>query len=733
MQKNIKRNRVIALALAALLAVSALAVGLSGTLAAKADIDVALAQPNTHPTLQAGTQTEIGTVGGRRVTSSDTSVATATISSGDVTVKGVKAGITAISIGSSNGNLMTFAYQIFSNTNISGYTLKQGGEVFLNAANDTAARNSYLTGVTPNANAADTIKWRSLQAEAAQVDENTGKITATGKGATIVIGKFTDQWGVERDIHILVMVGVRNSSLGDLLEWIAKGETILGLPAGDVYTTDSVDDLQNAVDGGKDVAYSADPSEQDIKNAIKEIQDAINGLDKKPGAPSNILGPDGDGNYYRPVGDPPNVYEAVDKDGNSKQPPEYIYDHNTDGDSDPSTGNDNVPAEKDNGLYYVEDPENIWHQVKGDGTLRDEPALWGGADGKPGGGDDKPANKFGNDWWVDRGQNVWQKVDPSKPKGPLGPLTGGGPDRDPSTDPVTEIYEHNNGKFYVGPMGVPGQEYYYGDPPGGDSYLDSTMNGLEGDDVRWYKDSSGNMTTTPPVGDGDPTVVGEDGRILTSDKTGDSEDWIEIARSGGYSLIIRKSYINTYGSHYGEANWQGVSYDANNGGYRGSGAEKAVNNWFKGKAGSGRDNLPLNANLRNFTMYNDSSEDNKVGTVGSQASKTDGFSKPSKYQLGEGNNVAFILSFSEAANFCSVTHEIRGANPQMQPSNANAVANYHKLVKTGEYIMLRSPGDTSNTMGAIWNASGSGDGRAFQHSGIALIYPALWVNSAIFD
>ena len=241
MQKNKKRNRTIALALAAALAVTALAIGLGSTFAAKADIDVVFAQPNTHPTLKVGTQTVIGTVGGRRVTSSDTSVATATISSGDVTATGVKAGITAISIGSSNGNLMTFAYQIFDDANISGYTIKRGAEVYLNGPSNpgktfSLTSNNFVT-TTPAA-ARSTIKWRSLQPGIAEVNVNTGLITAKPnvKGVAIVLGEFTDKWGVDHDLHILVGVGVNlggsdpsNPNLGDLLEWIKRGEDILGL------------------------------------------------------------------------------------------------------------------------------------------------------------------------------------------------------------------------------------------------------------------------------------------------------------------------------------------------------------------------------------------------------------------------------------------------------------------------------------------------------------------------
>ena len=324
-----------------------------------------------------------------------------------------------------------------------------------------------------------------MNADVATVN-SSGSITSKGIGATIIIGSFIDKWGVPRDLHLLVGVGVKlsDSRLSDLLELIKAGEKILG--DGNDYTTDSRSDLADAVDGGKDVVNSNNPSDKAIEDAIKELEDAINGMIKKPTTPQGVIGPDGDGNYYKPVGDPENVYEVVDENGNSKQPPEYVY--NPDGDP-VNKSEENQPAYPKDGFYYVEDPEgsNIYKQVNQDGTLKDSPAIWGGPDGKFGGGDDETVYKYGNDYWKHLGQNVWQKVDKSKPTELDPTLIGGGPDENPATDPVTPIYKHGD-KYYVGPL-PPGTDngYYYGDKQtGGDGKLNSSATDQHSTDDKYY-------------------------------------------------------------------------------------------------------------------------------------------------------------------------------------------------------------------------------------------------------
>ena len=740
-----KKSRTLAIILAAALAVSALAAGLGSTLAAKQDVVEAFSQPNSYPTIEKGTNIVRPATGGRDASSSNTAIATATISGGNVTITGVKAGPVTVVVGSSAGWLLNWPYQIIDSGNLTGYTIKDGAQVHLNGPASPGktfnlAANSYIT--TTPANLLGTITWRSLQENIATIS-SAGLITAkpNAKGVAIIVGTFTDKWGVDRDLHILVGVGVslggsndpNHPDLGDLLEWIKRGEAILDLEP-NPYTDDSLGDLEGAVNGGKGVLDMSNPTEQQIKDAIDGIKNAIEDLELKGGG-GGLLGPDDEGNYYRPVGDPENVYEIVDKDGNPKhQPSQYVY--NEDGDP-VGKKNKNRPAVKgdDNSGYVfrVEDPagSNIWKRVKSDGTLSEDDVIWGGSDGKPGGGDDKPVKKFGGDWWVDMGQNVWRKVN-----GPqsLGPLTGGGPNKNPVTSPGTPIYEED-GKYYIGPLGPNsnGHHYYYGDPKtGGNGLLDSTGSSLYGDDVLYYMGPDGKLTTTPP---GENPDVATGGRELTPDQTGDTVNWIEIATWGSYSLIVRKSYLNVYegSGHYGQHSWQVIHFGANTN-YKGSTLQSRINSWFKTNTTvANGDNLAASARLRSYTMQNDAVD--KLGAGSSLAGMTNAFSKPSSYQVGDGDNVAFALSYTEAASFCSITHDIRPVinNLEMQPSSNAAKANYGRLSIPQEYLYfawLRTPGDISGTAGVL-----DYTGRAFQMyaaSDSGLVYPALWVRSTIF-
>jgi len=236
-----------------------------------------------------------------------------------------------------------------------------------------------------------------------------------------------------------------------------------------------------------------------------------------------------------------------------------------------------------------------------------------------------------------------------------------------------------------------------------------------------------------------PTSV--DGRILPASIAGDTSDWVEIARNGDYSLIVRKNYINLYSGsgHYGDPTWQYCAYSSplvNN--YLNSGCRvrNAINNWFNGRAtGSAVDNLPTNALLRSYTVQNNAA--NTLGTSSNTASLTNGFSKPTTNQVRTGDDVAFALSYSEAAEFLSKTHDVRGMNPQVQPSNANSIINFNKITIPQMYgygMWLRSPGDISYTAGEL-----DYTGRVFQgqidpsgNNERYLVYPALWVESSIF-
>ncbi|MCL1809872.1 MAG: Ig-like domain-containing protein, partial [Clostridiales bacterium] len=311
---------------------------------------------------------------------------------GTVEIQGVNAGVVGVVSGTKNGLVFADMYQITDSRNISAYTLKDAGQVMLAKAGDTA--QAPVT-IMPSSGK---ITWKSLNSAVASVN-STGNITGVSEGAAIIVGEFTDKWGVDRDLHIIAFVGAGSGSIS------GDGDLILG----------------------------------------------------------------GDGNWYKPVGAPPNVYEKVNEDGSSLTPPEYVYN----------------------------------------------------PDGQPGNGNNKPVGKFGSEYWVNMGQNVWRKVE-----GPytLGPLTGGGPNMNPATGPVTPIYE-NNGKYYVGPLGSSGSEYYYGDPAGGNGTLDSTASSTEKDDVIYYKDDNGNMIQKQPA-------------VVTSVIIVDSVETADIGKSYHFTAVV---------------------------------------------------------------------------------------------------------------------------------------------------------------------------------------------------
>ncbi|MCL2654878.1 MAG: FIVAR domain-containing protein [Coriobacteriia bacterium] len=723
------KKRGIAVVAAVVVVIASLAIGINTALAAKADINVTLAQPNSYPVIEKGTTRDITGSGIRDCESGNTAIATAQIVGNLCRVTGVKASAVSIAVGSSAGAASAYSYQISDSTLIGAYTIKSGGEVYFSGPGVTKSSPVMVTAGTQS-----TISWSTLNDQVATVSTN-GAITSTGKGAAIILGTFTDKWGVPRDIHLLVGVGVSlgQSDLSTLLDLIQKGEAILAENP-NPYTTDSLDALQEAVNKGKDVVNSDNPSDASVQDAVKDLQDALSGMEKKPVQPDDVIKGD-DGNYYKPVGDPANVYEEVNQDGSSKNhPPTYVY--NPDG--NPGNGHDR-PAYPAHNFYWVEDPagSNIYKQVNGDGSLKDSPAVWGGGDKVFGTPDDQPVIKMSDgSYWVDKGQNVWQKVtDPTT----LGPLTGGGPNKNPVTSPGTPVYTDSNGKYYIGPIkDANGNDIYYGDPVGGNGLLDSTGSGLEGDDVIWYKNDDGTMTTTPPVGNGNPDVA-TGGRVLPPAKTGDSSSWVEIATSGGYSLIVRANYINVSPTtgHQNDPTWQYLSYGTTNA-YGSSALRNAINAWYAGTAsGSAVDNLTAGARLRSFTVMNNAKT--VLGTDNSaDGGLTNGFSKPTKTKLSYGDDVSFALSSCELANFVSEGYVTVPGGTTTAASSQAAANNYGRITIPQIYMYGmwgRTPGDAADTAGALDNT-----GRTFRFhisstvsSEKGLVYPALWVDSAIFN
>ncbi|MCL2496157.1 MAG: InlB B-repeat-containing protein, partial [Clostridiales bacterium] len=215
-----------------------------------------------------------------------------------------------------------------------------------------------------------------------------------------------------------------------------------------------------------------------------------------------------------------------------------------------------------------------------------------------------------------------------------------------------------------------------------------------------------------------PTAV--NGRVLSTSKSGDSSEWIEIAQNDGYSLILRKDAVQNSG--FGSTSQ-----------YANSTARTNVNNWFNNTLSSG-------ARLRDFTVQH-----NATSQLGSWTNTGSGFSKPSTTAARTGNDVAFLLSFAEAAAFCSTQYASSSTNYTL--SSAAATANFNKLTPISgpqptNHWWLRSSGGLSDRVCTVglggfnnWGTSAM-NGAVNQYqisSNIIKIRPALWVGSGIFD
>jgi len=215
-----------------------------------------------------------------------------------------------------------------------------------------------------------------------------------------------------------------------------------------------------------------------------------------------------------------------------------------------------------------------------------------------------------------------------------------------------------------------------------------------------------------------PTAVF--GRVLATNRSGDSSEWVEIARNGGYSLIVRKDPLQSSGF--------GSSAQ-----YSNSTVRNIVNSWFNNSLSSG-------ARLRDFTVQN-----NALSAVGSWTSTSSGYSRPTTTSARTGNDVAFLLSFAEAAMFCSTQYAPSSTSYVL--SSSEATSNFNKLPHISgpqptNHWWLRSGGGLSDRACTVglggfnsWGTSAM-NGAVNQYqvsSNIIKVRPALWVGSGIFE
>jgi hypothetical protein len=183
-----------------------------------------------------------------------------------------------------------------------------------------------------------------------------------------------------------------------------------------------------------------------------------------------------------------------------------------------------------------------------------------------------------------------------------------------------------------------------------------------------------------------------------------------------------------------EPSYQNIPFGVD-GKYGTSNVRNKINAWFTGAAAATAENLSDNARLRQFTVKNNATQDLGTGPA-SASGRTDGLSKPVNVPDPTGLDVAFALSYGEAASFISTSSTLGGAT---EDSAEAAAANFAKLQTNDgsnpnyDKFWLRSPGTDATDESVL-----SYNGRVFQapvdgSAGGGLIYPALWVRTAIFD
>jgi hypothetical protein len=423
------------------------------------------------------------------------------------------------------------------------------------------------------------------------------------------------------------------------------------------------------------------------------------------------------------------------------------------------------------GKLYADYGDNTFKEISADGTVTGE-FICGGTDRMPGTDDDRDGVIVTESGVKYLGPNPDKSYQKAGPDGLLGTeddeyvwQSDGGADIAPcnETNEPPDVTTVRNVKIEPNPAEVTrGGEMqfsatvYMSDGNPGTSGVTWSVTGTDGgaaissDGLLTAGQSIGVLyVTAVSVEDGDVkaqarvTVVSSiadtvpfDGRILPIEKTGDSVPWIEIAQNGSYSLIVRQRYINvaTQFNARDLPRFQHIQY-GNGSSYEGSSVRANINAWFKGDSDGDADRLPETARMRGYTVRNNAAEMTGTGAGGPDG-VTDSISKPIDQYASTGNDIAFALSYAEAANFASKSYSYNGGAGDSKPV---AVSNWNKLTVPDEVfdyaaVWLRSPGSVVNAAATV-SASGSvyqsfTDGTAEES---AFVQPALWVDSKIFD
>ena len=215
--------------------------------------------------------------------------------------------------------------------------------------------------------------------------------------------------------------------------------------------------------------------------------------------------------------------------------------------------------------------------------------------------------------------------------------------------------------------------------------------------------------------------TGVTGNILPKNKSGDTSDWIEIATNGDYSLILRRDVLSVGYVHFD---------NRNSNVYQTSYVRDVVNNWYN-------KTLPSSARLREFAV-----KSNPLQEIGYYGVTTSGFSKPTVTAAPTGNDVAFLLSFAEAAMFCSNRYgtDYYGRTWATSPTTARsnlALLNNPAVRPANDFWWLRTSDNnffSPKCLCTVGSHITNQPGYVYLSSYGACLYvrPAIWVNTNIF-
>ena len=716
------KYRGIALALCGVVLCACVSVALAGTLAAPGDIDETFEcpYPNSYLKFVIGVPRTFIAIDAYYWNSSDAGILQVVrdpLNYSRATVTALKFGTAAVVPATQGGMTEAYPGYVHDLSNIMRYQLTGGNNGYI--ANVNGGTTTIPISVWDGNNAASDpgkITWVSLDTDVALVNQTTRVVTAMGKdGYAVIRGECTDPWGVVHYILYRVAVGaVPNPN------FTITGVTVSPDPA--------------SVNAGESRAFTASVQSTGSGAPNRVIWEVVGGM------PGTVLTNVTDTQATLVV-DPLEVASTLTLRATSTADPKVFKNVTvTIGKSYTITGVTVSPstANLNPGNYQL-----FGAQVIGSGVNIPGAVTWQVI------GNVSSSTIISTDGLLSVAANetspflivrATSAAEPSKYGDARVYLSGGG-----GTDPITSFIVSPAGADVV--KGGAPQQYtatilpssvsqaviwsLTGATSSGTGISSSGLLTVAADEsataltvtatsvayptrsasvIAYVKSASKPITEVPDV---------VDGRTLDGSLTGDGT-WIEIARNGDYSLIVRQSVLPI----------GAVMFDAKTNYYANSSVRNDVNNWFK-------NTLSGSARLRNFTVVNDCM--NKPGAFASLANY--GYSKPSPTPVKTGDDVAFLLSFAEASSFCSKQYAT--STTTFATSSAYAQSNYNKLIKPGlygDFWWLRSPGH--NASGSTVNACSVGSHTqamadlvyaSTAEGPYPFVRPALWVHQNIFN